>query len=64
MNGGKQLIIIMIEMFIFAQDAVKSNIYIVEKDISDGLCGKTDEDNLGFSYTELDAYLSGEINKL
>ena len=48
----------------FAQDAVKSNIYIVEKDISDGLCGKPDEDNLGFSYTELDAYISGEINKL
>lgn len=44
----------------FAQDAVKSDIYTVEKDISDGLCGKTDEDNLGFSYTELDAYISGE----
>lgn len=26
----------------------------------DGLCGKTDEDNLGFSYAELDAYISGE----
>lgn len=24
---------------------------------SDGLCGKTDEDNLGFTYSELDCYL-------
>ena len=33
---------------------------MVHKVPSDGLCGKTDEDNLGFSYTELDAYISGE----
>ena len=24
---------------------------------SDGLCGKTDEDNLGFTYAELDRYI-------
>lgn len=30
---------------------------LVEKPPSDGLCGKTDEDNLGFSYSTLDLYL-------
>lgn len=36
---------------------------LVEKIPIDGLCGKTDEDNLGFSYAELDAYIrSGVIN--
>ncbi len=30
---------------------------LVEKPPSDGLTGKTDEDNLGFTYKELDAYL-------
>lgn len=29
----------------------------VEKPPSDGLCGKTDEDNLGFTYEELDRYI-------
>lgn len=34
----------------------------VEKTPSDGLCGKTDEDNLGFTYDVLDKYiLTGEI---
>ena len=28
-----------------------------EKVPSDGLCGKTDEDNLGFTYKELDEYI-------
>lgn len=32
-------------------------IELVEKAPSDGLCGKTDEDNLGFTYAELDEYL-------
>ena len=28
----------------------------------DGLCGKTDEENLGFTYAELDRYIrTGEI---
>ncbi len=29
----------------------------VDKVPSDGLCGKTDEDNLGFTYAELDKYI-------
>jgi NAD+ synthase len=32
---------------------------LVDKVPSDGLCGKTDEDNLGFSYDDLDRYLRG-----
>lgn len=36
---------------------------LVEKTPSDGLCGKTDEDNLGFSYAALDRYIrTGEID--
>ena len=30
---------------------------LVEKAPSDGLCGKTDEDNLGFTYAVLDRYI-------
>lgn len=30
---------------------------LVEKTPIDGLCGKTDEENLGFSYAELDIYI-------
>lgn len=30
---------------------------LVEKKPSDGMCGKTDEDNLGFTYRELDNYI-------
>lgn len=30
---------------------------LIEKPPIDGLCGKTDEDNLGFKYAELDAYI-------
>lgn len=30
---------------------------LVDKVPSDGLCGKTDEDNLGFTYAQLDRYL-------
>ena len=36
---------------------------LVDKVPSDGLCGKTDEDNLGFTYAELDRYIrTGEID--
>ncbi len=36
---------------------------LVEKVPSDGLSGKTDEDNLGFTYEELDKYIrTGEID--
>lgn len=31
---------------------------LVEKTPSDGLCGKSDEDNLGFTYAQLDAYIT------
>ena len=34
--------------------------YLVHKAPSDGMCGKTDEDNLGFTYEELDGFLLGE----
>lgn len=35
---------------------------LVEKVPTDGLCGKTDEDNLGFTYAVLDRYIrTGEI---
>ena len=30
---------------------------LVDKTPSDGLCGKTDEDNLGFTYMQLDNYI-------
>ena len=36
---------------------------LVDKVPIDGLCGKTDEDNLGFSYAELDRYIrTGQID--
>ena len=36
---------------------------LIEKQPSDGLCGKTDEDNLGFTYATLDRYIrTGEID--
>jgi NAD+ synthase len=36
---------------------------LVEKVPSDGLCGKTDEDNLGFTYAVLDRYIrTGECD--
>lgn len=35
---------------------------LIDKVPADGLCGKTDEDNLGFTYAELDRYIrTGEI---
>ena len=33
--------------------------HLVHKAPSDGMCGKTDEDNLGFTYQELDDYIRG-----
>ena len=36
---------------------------LVEKTPIDGLCGKTDEENLGFTYAQLDKYIrTGEID--
>jgi len=38
---------------------------LVDKVPIDGLCGKTDEENLGFSYSELDVYIrEGKIEDL
>lgn len=38
---------------------------LVNKIPIDGLCGKTDEDNLGFTYAELDRYIrTGEIDDM
>jgi NAD+ synthase len=38
---------------------------LVNKVPIDGLCGKTDEDNLGFTYAELDRYIrTGEIDDM
>jgi NAD+ synthase len=38
---------------------------LVNKVPTDGLCGKTDEENLGFTYAELDRYIrTGEIDDL
>lgn len=34
---------------------------LVDKVPSDGLCGKTDEDNLGFTYAELDVYIRTDV---
>lgn len=34
---------------------------LVDKTPTDGLCGKTDEDNLGLTYAELDAYIRDGI---
>ena len=33
--------------------------HLVHKTPSDGMCGKTDEDNLGFTYEQLDNYILG-----
>lgn len=38
---------------------------LVDKVPIDGLCGKTDEDNLGFTYAELDRYIrTGQIDDM
>lgn len=34
---------------------------LIDKTPSDGLCGKSDEDNLGFTYAELDQYIRNGI---
>jgi NAD+ synthase len=33
--------------------------HLVHKPPSDGMCGKTDEDNLGFTYNDLDNHILG-----
>ena len=41
-------------------DALELPYDLVHKTPSDGMCGKTDEDNLGFTYDELDGFLLGK----
>jgi len=36
---------------------------LVDKVPIDGLCGKTDEENLGFTYAELDVYIRTGVIK-
>lgn len=38
-------------------DALALPYYLVHKDPADGMCGRTDEQNLGFTYELLDAYI-------
>ncbi|MDE7365564.1 MAG: NAD(+) synthase, partial [Ruminococcus sp.] len=40
-------------------DYLKLPYQLVHKVPIDGLCGKTDEENLGFTYAELDKYIRG-----
>ena len=37
---------------------------LVHKAPSDGMCGKTDEDNLGFTYEQLDDFIEGNLGKV
>ena len=41
-------------------DALELPYDLVHKTPSDGMCGKTDEDNLGFTYEQLDDYIDGK----
>ena len=43
-------------------DALGLPYSLVHKAPSDGMCGKTDEDNLGFTYEQLDDYILGTGN--
>lgn len=42
-------------------DALELPYDLVHKTPSDGMCGKTDEDNLGFTYEQLDNYIDGNL---
>jgi NAD+ synthase len=45
-------------------DALGLPYSLVHKAPSDGMCGKTDEDNLGFTYEQLDNYIDGDYDKV
>ena len=45
-------------------DALGLPHYLVHKTPSDGMCGKTDEDNLGFTYEQLDDFIEGQYDKV
>lgn len=45
-------------------DALDLPYDLVHKAPADGMCGKTDEDNLGFTYEQLDNYIDGDISNI
>lgn len=45
-------------------DALGLPYNLVHKAPSDGMCGKTDEDNLGFTYEQLDDFIEGNLGKV
>ena len=45
-------------------DALGLPYELVHKAPSDGMCGKTDEDNLGFTYEQLDNYIDGDYSEI
>ena len=45
-------------------DALELPYNLVHKAPSDGMCGKTDEDNLGFTYEQLDDFIEGNLDKV
>ena len=45
-------------------DALELPYSLVHKAPSDGMCGKTDEDNLGFTYEQLDDYIEGNYGRV
>ena len=45
-------------------DALNLPYDLVHKAPSDGMCGKTDEDNLGFTYEQLDDFIDGNLGKV
>lgn len=45
-------------------DALELPYYLVHKTPSDGMCGKSDEDNLGFTYAQLDDYIDGDFTNI
>lgn len=44
-------------------DYMKLPTELTHKAPSDGMCGKTDEDNMGFTYEELDFYLHCPVGR-
>jgi NAD+ synthase len=45
-------------------DALGLPYELVHKTPSDGMCGKSDEDNLGFTYAQLDDYIDGDFTNV
>ena len=45
-------------------DALGLPYHLVHKAPSDGMCGKTDEDNLGFTYEQLDDYIEDKFDNI